>query len=139
MTHISHNEEETKHIAREFAKTLKGGEVVFLNGELGAGKTTFVRGVAEAFGFDKPVRSPTFTIVNRYQVSEVKIKQILHVDLYRIEDPDDMIPLALEEELHAPDTVSFLEWPQKDVTNSISPTHRIAFTTQENNRTITIE
>jgi tRNA threonylcarbamoyladenosine biosynthesis protein TsaE len=112
MTHTTHSELETKKFAAEFARTLKGGEVIFLSGELGSGKTTFVRGVAEAFGFREPVRSPSFTIVNRYSVEHGLIKQILHVDLYRIRDASEFLPLALEEECGREDTVAFIEWPE---------------------------
>ena len=112
-TYTIHSEQETKQLAAEFASTLRGGEVVFLHGDLGSGKTTFVRGVAQALGFSQPVRSPTFTIVNRYPVDREGIKQILHVDLYRIEDSDELVPLALEEEMGRPNTVTFIEWAEK--------------------------
>ncbi|NQV89515.1 MAG: tRNA (adenosine(37)-N6)-threonylcarbamoyltransferase complex ATPase subunit type 1 TsaE [Parcubacteria group bacterium] len=113
MMHSTKNEQETQVIAEEFTKTLKGGEVVYLHGDLGAGKTTFVRAVARALGFTEPVRSPTFTIVNRYEVTHSIIRQIIHVDLYRIEDPSELIPLALEEELGRPGVVTFIEWPER--------------------------
>ncbi|HLD20951.1 MAG TPA: tRNA (adenosine(37)-N6)-threonylcarbamoyltransferase complex ATPase subunit type 1 TsaE [Patescibacteria group bacterium] len=113
MRYESHSEEETKKIAAEFARDLHEGDVIFLSGELGSGKTTFVRGVAEAYGFHEPVRSPSFTIVNRYPVEHATVKQILHVDFYRIDDPSEIPPLALEEELGRPDTVAFIEWPEK--------------------------
>lgn len=113
MTHTTHTETETKQLAADFAKNLRGGDIVFLSGDLGSGKTTFVRGVAESFEFLEPVRSPSFTIVNRYPVSRGAIKQIVHVDLYRIHDPSEIAPLALEEELGRPDTVAFIEWPEK--------------------------
>lgn len=113
MTYTTYTEEETKQVACEFAAGLKGGDTVFLSGDLGSGKTTFVRGVAEAFGFQEPVRSPSFTLVNRYPVSHGDIKQILHVDFYRIDDSSEIAPLALEEELGRPDTAAFIEWPEK--------------------------
>lgn len=113
MTYTTYSEKETKQLAADLATHLQGGEIIFLKGELGSGKTTFVRGVAEAFGFFEPVRSPSFTIVNRYPVSRGRIKQIIHVDFYRIHDPSEIVPLALEEELGRPDTVAFIEWPEK--------------------------
>jgi tRNA threonylcarbamoyladenosine biosynthesis protein TsaE len=116
MTHWTSKtstDEETKQVAADFAATLGGGEVVFLHGDLGSGKTTFVRGVAESFGFTDPVRSPTFTIVNRYPVSRGRMRQIFHVDLYRINDLAELAPLALEEELGRSDTVAFIEWSEK--------------------------
>lgn len=126
MRYESHNEEETKKIAATFAQDLHGGDVIFLSGELGSGKTTFVRGVAEAYGFREPVRSPSFTIVNRYPVEHATVKQILHVDFYRIDDPSEIPPLALEEELGRPDTVAFIEWPEKTAPGLFIATYQIA-------------
>ncbi|MBI2473597.1 tRNA (adenosine(37)-N6)-threonylcarbamoyltransferase complex ATPase subunit type 1 TsaE [Candidatus Uhrbacteria bacterium] len=127
MMYQSHNEEETKQIARRFASTLKGGETVFLKGDLGTGKTTFVRGVAEYFGFGGVVRSPTFTIMNRYSIDQGPIKVILHMDFYRIEDPSEFTALALEEELGRPDTIAFIEWPEKDTQQFVFATYQIHF------------
>lgn len=125
MKHITHSDQETKQVACEFAAGLRGGDIVFLTGDLGSGKTTFVRGVAEAFGFREPVRSPSFTIVNRYPVSHRDIKQILHVDFYRIDDLSEIVPLALEEEFGRPDTVAFIEWPEKIRELPWKPSYRI--------------
>jgi tRNA threonylcarbamoyladenosine biosynthesis protein TsaE len=127
MEHITHNEEETKKVASAFAQTLKGGDVIYLHGDLGAGKTTFVRGVAEHFGFSEPVRSPSFTIVNRYPVEHETIKTILHVDLYRIEDPSELAPLALEDELGRPDVIGFIEWAEKGGEALVPATKNITF------------
>lgn len=127
---MTSSEQETKKLAAEFAKTLKGGEVVFLDGDLGSGKTTFVRGVVEAFGFDKPVRSPTFTIMNRYPINHETIKEILHLDLYRVEQVGDLETLALQEELGRPQTVSFIEWPSDSLEYyGIKATKTIRFST----------
>lgn len=138
MSYTTHTPSETKQFAADFAKTLRGGEVIFLSGDLGSGKTTFVRGVAEAFGFFEPVRSPTFTIVNRYPVSFGAIKQIVHVDLYRIHDPVEMIPLALEEELGRPDTVAFIEWPEKANGLVPKPAYELLFIADGEARNITL-
>ncbi len=138
MTHTTHSEEETQAIAAELATTLKGGEVVYLQGDLGAGKTTFVRGVARALGFTEPVRSPTFTIMNRYPVDHPTIKQILHVDLYRIEDTSELIPLALEEELGRPKTVAFIEWPERGGDQLQDPDKTIIFQVDGDTHTIEI-
>lgn len=139
MEYLTHNEEETKNVAGEFAKTLKGGDVIFLSGDLGMGKTTFVRGIAEYFGYSDPVRSPSFTIVNRYPVAGPEITQILHVDFYRMNDPSEIPPLALEEEVGQPDTIVCIEWPEKDEEQTISPTHHLRFTEREHRHVITIE
>lgn len=137
-TYPSRSEKETKQVAAQFAATLKGGDVVFLSGELGSGKTTFVRGVAEAYGFHEPVRSPSFTIVNRYPVAHSTVKQILHVDLYRIDDPSEIPPLALEEEVGRSDTIAFIEWPEKAKGLAFESSHQISFVTNGDTRTITL-
>ena len=139
MEYQTHNEEETKKVAADFASTLKGGSVVFLKGDLGMGKTTFVRGVAEYFGFLDPVRSPTFTIVNRYPIQHKHIKQILHVDFYRIDDPSEIPKLALEDEMGKTDTVTFIEWPEKAGRHTILSTHHIDFSEKENTHIITLK
>jgi tRNA threonylcarbamoyladenosine biosynthesis protein TsaE len=128
MEHITHNQEETKAVAKTIALSLKSGDVVHLHGDLGAGKTTFVRGVAEYFGFKEPVRSPSFTIVNRYPVEHNTIKTILHVDLYRIEDTSELVPLALEDELGQPGVIGFIEWAEKGGDKLMPATKNITFT-----------
>ncbi len=109
-TIITKSEEETLKVAKDFAETLKGGELVELEGELGAGKTTFVRGVARALGTTVRVKSPTFTVANEYPVEHQNIKKIVHLDLYRLTDPTQLQGLALED-YQQPDAVIFVEWP----------------------------
>jgi tRNA threonylcarbamoyladenosine biosynthesis protein TsaE len=136
MKYKTHSEEETKKIAAKFASSLTGGEVVFLTGDLGSGKTAFVRGVAQALGFAESVRSPSFTIVNRYPIEHESIKQILHVDLYRVEDPSEIAPLALDEELDQPDTIAFIEWPEHAKGLVSEPSHTFHFVAEESEHTI---
>lgn len=83
---VSHSEGQTKEIAKEFAKELVAGNVIALVGDLGAGKTAFTKGIAEFFGIEGEVSSPTFTIVNEYNGS----LDLFHFDAYRLEnvDPD---------------------------------------------------
>lgn len=111
MEQISKSSEETKTIAAEFAATLKGGEVVALEGEIGAGKTTFVQGLAAALGAGGLARSPTFTVMNVYPATGKLIKTIVHVDAYRLRTPDDLFNLGLEEWIGRPDSVVLVEWP----------------------------
>ncbi len=84
--YITNSPETTEAVAKDFASTLKGDEVVALYGGLGMGKTTFVRGLCSYFGIDSGVSSPTFAIVNEYSG---KIK-IFHFDMYRINSWDDL-------------------------------------------------
>jgi tRNA threonylcarbamoyladenosine biosynthesis protein TsaE len=107
--------EETESLGAELAATLSAGDVVLVEGELGAGKTTFVRGACRALGVTDPVTSPTFTIGQRY-AGRVPVS---HLDLYRLAPAPDAPPGALLGEDPAlladylgPDTIAFVEWPQ---------------------------
>ncbi|MFH1711996.1 MAG: tRNA (adenosine(37)-N6)-threonylcarbamoyltransferase complex ATPase subunit type 1 TsaE, partial [Patescibacteria group bacterium] len=110
-THTTKSEVETKGLAAVFAKELKGGEVVELVGDLGSGKTTFVRGVVEALGSSARVKSPTFTILNEYPIDQGMIKTIAHLDLYRFESADQLEGIGLDD-YRKSDTVIFIEWPE---------------------------
>jgi tRNA threonylcarbamoyladenosine biosynthesis protein TsaE len=94
-------------VGAALAATLAPGDVVLLEGEMGAGKTTFVRGAARALGFDGPVTSPTFTIGRRYDGGRVPIA---HLDLHRLSGLDDEDPALLDDYL-TPDAIAFVEWP----------------------------
>ena len=98
--------EETEALAAQLAVILRPGDVVFVSGELGAGKTTFVRGAARALGVSGPVSSPTFTIGHRYDAST----PVAHLDLYRIAglDPEEWGDL----EPYFDGTIAFVEWPE---------------------------
>jgi tRNA threonylcarbamoyladenosine biosynthesis protein TsaE len=101
--------EETEALAAELARTLAPGDVVLVSGDLGAGKTTFVRGAARALGVRVPVTSPTFTIARRYEDGRVPVS---HLDLFRLgEGLSEEEPELLDDEL-APDRVAFVEWPE---------------------------
>jgi|LakMenEpi03Aug12_release.lakeMendotaPanAssembly.Ray.scaffolds.fasta_scaffold753737_2 tRNA threonylcarbamoyladenosine biosynthesis protein TsaE len=127
---MSHTLEETKKIAHEFASTLIGGDIVFLEGDLGAGKTSFVQGVLEAFGYTEPVRSPTFSIMNLYPImNNETIKQVIHLDFYRFETPSEMHALGLEEMMEDKKNVFLIEWPEKGIeeASQIRYTKRVQF------------
>ncbi|MBI5369798.1 tRNA (adenosine(37)-N6)-threonylcarbamoyltransferase complex ATPase subunit type 1 TsaE [Candidatus Uhrbacteria bacterium] len=106
---ISSSPEQTKQIAAAFTKTLTGGEVILLEGDLGSGKTTFVQGVAEALGCEGAIRSPTFSIMNIYPTSHPTIKRLIHMDLYRLKNASELTPLSLEEQLDA-GSILLVEW-----------------------------
>jgi tRNA threonylcarbamoyladenosine biosynthesis protein TsaE len=98
----------TEALAAELAGTLGPGDVVLVSGELGSGKTTFVRGALRALGHTGPVTSPTFTIAQRYDDTRVPVS---HLDLYRLGDLADEDPALLADELTA-DRIAFVEWPE---------------------------
>ena len=98
---------ETERLGEELARELRPGDVVLISGELGAGKTTLIRGAARALGVTAPVTSPTFTIGNRYR-GRVPVS---HLDLYRLEDMRAEDPALLADYL-GPDSIAFVEWPE---------------------------
>jgi tRNA threonylcarbamoyladenosine biosynthesis protein TsaE len=98
---------ETEAIGAELAQRLSPGDVVLVSGDLGAGKTTFVRGACRALGVTSAVTSPSFTIACRYDGSV----PISHLDLYRLGNLDDEDPALLADELAA-DRIAFVEWPE---------------------------
>jgi tRNA threonylcarbamoyladenosine biosynthesis protein TsaE len=105
----THSEEETTAVGRDLAATLAAGDVVLLFGDLGAGKTAFVRGLAEGMGVARDeVSSPTFTLVQEYRGGRLAL---FHVDLYRLDDPREIDDLGLEE--IAADGVLAIEWAEK--------------------------
>lgn len=100
--------EETWALAREFAKTLSPGDVVCLEGDLGAGKTTFVQGLASALGVKGRVTSPTFCIVQEHEGPVL----LVHMDLYRLHGEDDVLAVGWEDYL-ARGAVLAVEWPER--------------------------
>lgn len=103
--YISKSVEDTYALARKIAERLKGGEVILLNGNLGAGKTTFTKGLAKALGIDEVVTSPTFTFMKEYKGR----LSLYHFDMYRAEDEDELYELGLNDYLYA-DGVCVIEW-----------------------------
>ena len=95
MTIISKSEAETEAAGEQFAKTLPDGAVVALYGDLGAGKTAFVRGMARGLGIDARVSSPTFTIVNEY----LGARELYHFDMYRLGSSDELFDIGWEDYL----------------------------------------
>lgn len=109
MEYITKSEDETAALARDLAATLRAGDVLLLSGNLGAGKTAFVRGLAEGLDIDpREVSSPTFTLVHEYRGGRLTL---YHVDLYRLERAATE-DLGLEE-LGARDGVLAIEWPDR--------------------------
>ena len=102
------NPRETEALGAELARGLSTGDVVLIHGELGAGKTTFVRGAARALGVSGPVTSPTFSIAHRYRGQSVTVT---HLDLYRLQNLQTEDPELLEDYLGARH-IAFVEWPE---------------------------
>jgi tRNA threonylcarbamoyladenosine biosynthesis protein TsaE len=107
MKLISHSAEQTAAIAGALAGVLVAGDVIALSGDLGAGKTTFVRSAAQALGVTEPVTSPTFTIVHEYDGA----LPVVHVDAYRLDSAAEFVSVGSDEFL-TDDTIAFIEWAQ---------------------------
>src|ERR1700689_1948255 len=93
-TFISHNSAETESLGEKFGRAAQNGWVVALTGDLGAGKTQFVKGLARGLGISARVHSPTFTLVNEYGGGRLKL---LHLDLYRLETREQIRSAGIEE------------------------------------------
>ncbi len=105
----THNEQETIHAGKIFAKGLNAGDVVACYGDLGSGKTRFIKGICEALGVREHVASPTFTIINMYNSGNTII---YHFDLYRINSLDELYELGFEEYTNS-DGICLIEWAEK--------------------------
>ena len=106
-------EKETEDKAKNFASLIKGFKnslLINLIGNLGAGKTTFVRGLIQELGFDEFVKSPTFTIVESYESDNLKV---FHFDLFRIEDDKELQAIGVEDYLIEENAITLVEWPEK--------------------------
>lgn len=112
--YITHSEEETITLGRKFAGMLKPGDIVQLKGDLGAGKTEFVKGICSYFDVEEIVSSPTFTIINQYfGIFDEEEFPIYHIDLYRIKNNDDLREIGFEECLYSENSLKIIEWPEK--------------------------
>ena len=100
--------ENTIEIAKKFSETLKPNDIILLYGDLGAGKTCFVNGILQGFGFTDGGSSPTFTIVNEYPSNP----PVNHFDLYRIKNPDELYEIGFFEYLDS-GRINIIEWPER--------------------------
>jgi tRNA threonylcarbamoyladenosine biosynthesis protein TsaE len=104
------DEAATLAAAADLAASLRGGDLVALSGDLGAGKTVFARGLARALGVREPVTSPTFTIVQEYDAPPWRL---YHVDLYRLDDAAQAVAFGIEDYLDDPAGIVIVEWPDR--------------------------
>lgn len=115
MIFISKNTEETRKIGEILGQTIKGGAVIALTGNLGAGKTAFVKGLAKGLGIKSTVTSPTFLLIKKYGIQKArpKIESFYHIDCYRLENEKKLQFLGVEEILNDKRAVVAIEWPEK--------------------------
>lgn len=125
-TFITDSFEKTQNIGQKIAAELKGGEILALFGNLGSGKTTFTQGLAKGLGITKKITSPTFTILHSHIIPSINLPPLLkgdrgispqyyfyHIDLYRINNENDVNDLGLIEIINDPQNIVVIEWPEK--------------------------
>lgn len=113
METITRSPEETMAVGEQLAASLRGGEIILLYGDLGAGKTVFAKGLARGLGIKKEVVSPTFTLLQTYVTGKKPIEKMVHVDAYRIEKEEELILVGIEDYLEDSSAVCVIEWPEK--------------------------
>ncbi len=111
MEIISKSSEQTQKIAQELASNLQGGEILCFSGELGAGKTTFIQGLAKGLEIKENLTSPTFVIFKKYQAKNNL--EFYHFDLYRIQDPQEILDLGFTEIINNKKNITAIEWSEK--------------------------
>jgi tRNA threonylcarbamoyladenosine biosynthesis protein TsaE len=109
---ITHSAQETKKLGTQIAKQLKGGEVLSLVGNLGGGKTTFLKGLAKGLGVKQVITSPTFVLMKVYTTNQGHIRQFVHVDCYRIPGTE-FSKIGLNDYLGDHHTIVAIEWADK--------------------------
>lgn len=122
--------------ARAFAKGLsrreRGATLVTLSGELGAGKTSFVQGIAGALGVPGAVTSPTFVLEKIYPLHNASFSKLIHIDAYRLTSGDELRALGFDELMGEAQNLILLEWPEKVVDLLPAPAHRITLAVPTN-------
>lgn len=110
---ILKTEADTAKLAQSIAKKLKGGEILALSGDLGAGKTTFTQYLAKAIGVKVHVNSPTFVIMRIYKTSKHPFQNLAHIDAYRLDSEQELEYLGLDQYLGQSTAITVIEWAEK--------------------------
>ena len=117
MEYQTNSAQETQKIAREFVEKLSpkedGALVVGISGDLGAGKTTFIQGLAGSLGVEEKILSPTFVIMKRFEIGGGKFANLYHFDFYRLETEKDLQGMDFEEIMSGPRNLVLIEWAEK--------------------------
>jgi tRNA threonylcarbamoyladenosine biosynthesis protein TsaE len=117
MKIISKSEKETQKIAIDFAKKLRGGEVILMYGDLGAGKTVFAKALAKALGVREVVKSPTFNLMKCYKIPTSyqlpATSYLCHIDAYRLKNFDNLMDIGADEYIGRPGVIAIIEWAER--------------------------
>lgn len=132
---VTNNELETIRLGQKIAGQLKRGDILALSGDLGTGKTAFVKGIARGLGIDDYITSPTFTLVHSYEGMGFNLH---HFDVYRVSDEEELFEIGFEEYLYEND-ICVIEWA--DLIKNLIPNHSIwiHFERLDGGRTITVK
>lgn len=143
QTLILNGEKKTNELGKLISNSLNdiiangASLVIFLNGNLGAGKTTLVRSIVRSLGYNGKVKSPSYSLVEEYNNLK-NINEFFHFDLYRLEDPEELEFLGIREYLSKPSSISVIEWPDKGEGFLPSPDLIIELSILENKREFNI-
>ena len=110
LSSITLSEKSTAKVSKKLLSTLQNGDVILLSGDLGAGKSVLVRNILKHAGVSKSITSPTFTLINEYNLPNY---HFYHFDMYRIEDDEEVVNLGFDEILDDKNSIKFIEWPEK--------------------------
>ena len=102
------SEEEMRAMAKTFSAFIETGTILFLSGELGVGKTTFTRGLLNGWGYHDKVKSPTYALVEPYEINQ---RRIFHFDFYRVQNPSELTWIGIQD-YFLPDHICIIEWPE---------------------------
>ncbi|MFA5211038.1 MAG: tRNA (adenosine(37)-N6)-threonylcarbamoyltransferase complex ATPase subunit type 1 TsaE [Patescibacteria group bacterium] len=113
MFYKTKNVDETIELGKKIASDFKAGDIILLNGDLGAGKTALTKGIAKFFNIKKEITSPTFALMNIYEINNSEIKNLIHIDTYRLKNEDELLMIGVEDYLGDNETICLIEWPEK--------------------------
>ena len=137
---ITRSASETRQIGYQYAESVSSASIVIFQGPVGAGKSVFIRGILSALGVSGHIPSPSFTLINRYQGKKNNLPvNIFHIDLYRLETPEEIADLGFQEIIYS-GGISLVEWGERAAGLYNGKTHLVAinFGTEENERQIEI-
>lgn len=138
--YLTNSDSETIKLGDDFAEKLEDGDVLMLSGDLGAGKTTFVQGIAKGLKIKDRILSPTFVLVRNHEVDSEKFNNLNHIDLYRIEGQEDLEKFGISEFIFSENSVTIIEWADKLKNFNPKKGYKINFVYKgENKREINIE
>ncbi|WP_235826780.1 tRNA (adenosine(37)-N6)-threonylcarbamoyltransferase complex ATPase subunit type 1 TsaE [Facilibium subflavum] len=132
-TYYANDDQKMIHLGEQLASQLHPGDIVYLQGDLGAGKTTLVKGILSGLGHKASVKSPTYTLVESYELPDL---QVYHFDLYRLSDPEELEWIGIRDYFDQKNAIALIEWPDKGKGFLPKPTKEIYLDYQQPGRKI---